>query len=78
MKGQIIKGKTSRQRRQAAYFCLFLCFVHGKKGKQFQTMLNTLQSRTGPEQGFPCVVILTEKNLFSLQGTVNGQGRGGL
>ena len=29
----------------------------------------TLQSRTGPEQGFPCVLILTGKNLFSLQGT---------
>ena len=25
-----------------------------------------LQSRTGPEQGFPCVLILTGKNLFYL------------
>ena len=25
--------------------------------------------RTGPEQGFPCVLILTGKTLFSLQGT---------
>ena len=27
------------------------------------------RARTGPEQGFPCVLILTGKNLFSLQGT---------
>jgi hypothetical protein len=27
------------------------------------------RARTWPEQGFPCVVILTGKNLFSLQGT---------
>jgi hypothetical protein len=27
------------------------------------------RARTGPEQGFPCVVILTGKNMFSLQGT---------
>ena len=27
------------------------------------------RARTGPEQGFLCVVILTGKNLFSLQGT---------
>ena len=27
------------------------------------------RARTGPEQGFPCVLILTVKNLFSLQGT---------
>jgi hypothetical protein len=27
------------------------------------------RARTGPEQGFPCVVILTGKNLFSLQET---------
>jgi hypothetical protein len=27
------------------------------------------RARTGPEQGFPCVVILKGKNLFSLQGT---------
>ena len=30
---------------------------------------DTLQSRTGPEQDFPCVLILPGKNLFSLQGT---------
>ena len=29
----------------------------------------TLQSCTGPEQGFPCEVFLTGKNLFSFQGT---------
>ena len=27
------------------------------------------KARTRPEQGFPCVLILTGKNLFSLQGT---------
>ena len=27
------------------------------------------RARTGPEPGFPCVVILTGKNLFSSQGT---------
>ena len=27
------------------------------------------RASTGPEQGFPCVLILTGKNLFSLQGT---------
>jgi hypothetical protein len=27
------------------------------------------RASTGPEQGFPCVLILTRKNLFSLQGT---------
>jgi hypothetical protein len=27
------------------------------------------RARTGPKQGFPCVLILTGKNLFSLQGT---------
>jgi hypothetical protein len=37
--------------------------------------LTALQSRTGPEQGFPCVVFPCEKNytgktLFSLQGWV--------
>ena len=30
---------------------------------------HTLQSRTVPDQGFPCVLVLTEKNLFSFQGT---------
>ena len=29
----------------------------------------SLQSRTGPEQGFPCEVFLTWKNLLSLQET---------
>ena len=27
------------------------------------------RASTGPEQGFPCEVLLTGKNLFSLQGT---------
>ena len=30
---------------------------------------NPIQGRKGPEQGFPCVELLTGKNLFSLQGT---------
>ena len=47
-------------------FLLASCLQIEKASKE---IVVTLQSRTGTEQGFPCVVILTGKNLFSLQGT---------
>ena len=49
--------------------CAVFSYLYILKNRFCIVFFVTLQSCTGPEQGFPCVVILTGKNLFSLQGT---------